>query len=1153
MDKEQGGDISGFGLLPGLRPDQKSVSPPVEVGNWESREGFDFLGELAQALETGVVDRSLEDLISVPDCWAHPLVFRHAWADQTHPLHDGAVAQWRGLLALFALQYRYSDRYAVHIDVLELASLSQRSSPSTLFGWVLGKVKPAEVLCAGLSWDRVGLIRCNGVLVGLMLPTTLVCPLRGEIKGRGITRVPWVQDGRFVDPLDSGVLVGAEYAALTAYLDHLSQELDAAKEAEGWSNRLGNPMIANVDRFRAAADEARQDHDGAEPEAFERFPLSASVPQGVLYPALIQVPRPHRDEEIKAGAATDVLLALPAPLAHAINGAVLLPPGRTDSLDPRPTRPLRYWREHSVDRVRASDELYADLARDMVAEGYLPVRAEDLFTPRLVRLADGIQTPGNPRDFQNYLLPLTPLALMLLEPAEIRERLSLNGTTAMLKLNLTKGADDNPVTCTVAHTYAASECVTLAPPTELGLWPDIRSADWTDYFIFEERSGDEIGRQLRLALVLSRPVLDRRIKALTEAAGHMDVAGINQQLVYRHPEIGQVYSDDNNRIFQSLGQVDGVPETLIFTANEAYAGAALLPDFKPVDPTATRRQVGLDYGTVSTCIHYRDGDNPPRRLAFRGHNVDPFPRPRDQRRQDLLEQHFLPPRGSEVPFRSILRQRNMVQGAESLVMRRFHAYMPSSAFGGVSRLTLDRGGSYFPSVKWADTSEGRQQIAAFLNQIVTMVGLECVADGIAMNNIEWNVTYPEAFNAEKRRDFQEELGKAVARIGGVPPAPDHFISESAAAAAYFRRAVADPVAFSSHVLVFDIGGHSTDISIWHGEKCLWRGSLECGGQDVTTLYFLNNIKVLRKFDRNAQGGRRGFAAGAIVELLDQIIASDNDGRDVPGYRTLTGRAPAGVEIVLNSDEFREIWAEEIQRFTPDLKPLKRANALFFGGLLWYVGRVFRHLERQGRVPTQASGNLQICIAGRGCDALERFFPVGTQEGFRSMFVAASGYDGHIGDFNFSRVKKAEASYGATFSRADEPMLAAEPCYTANIVGEKLTTGKDEEIAPEAPLDEKAYGAGLWVANGLPEFSKFREAFDHFFADELPWDQRIGAKVEDHVNSALDKLIVQARRRSSRRRPADKDIEELRYAQPAFILVVREYLRLMINRNWSGLG
>ena len=92
-------------------PGSYDAAPPNTRGVWIAERDFSLLERIAAGLATSLPDDSPEAHVSIPDVWAHTVVFEQALLTppdgppgSAHPLHSRAVAIWRGLIALLALK-----------------------------------------------------------------------------------------------------------------------------------------------------------------------------------------------------------------------------------------------------------------------------------------------------------------------------------------------------------------------------------------------------------------------------------------------------------------------------------------------------------------------------------------------------------------------------------------------------------------------------------------------------------------------------------------------------------------------------------------------------------------------------------------------------------------------------------------------------------------------------------------------------------------------------------------------------------------------------------------------------------------------------------------------------------------------------------------
>ena len=103
-------------------------------------------------------------------------MFRTALYDDRHPLHRRAVGEWRGLIATFALRAYREGVISTARIVLDDGA---RNGADRRLIEILNRIRPTAALTPRHNWHEIGLIRAYEHVLGLLVPTTLVCPARG--------------------------------------------------------------------------------------------------------------------------------------------------------------------------------------------------------------------------------------------------------------------------------------------------------------------------------------------------------------------------------------------------------------------------------------------------------------------------------------------------------------------------------------------------------------------------------------------------------------------------------------------------------------------------------------------------------------------------------------------------------------------------------------------------------------------------------------------------------------------------------------------------------------------------------------------------------------------------------------------------------------
>src|SRR5262249_911884 len=127
---------------------------------------------------------------------------------------------------------------------------------------------------------------------------------------------------------------------------------------------------------------------------------------------------------------------------------------------------------------------------------------------------------------------------------------------------------------------------------------------------------------------------------------------------------------------------------------------------------------------------------------------------------------------------------------------------------------------------------------------------------------------------------------ALPGAGEEPPAQAEVetASESLSAALYFISTNSSAAPATGHLVTIDMGGLTSDVSIWIGGRMIWRNSLKLAGRDIAISFF-------------TQGGN--------FEVLRDICADDGELRsmiDSIKRRQLTaeGKDRHAIEIVMNN-------------------------------------------------------------------------------------------------------------------------------------------------------------------------------------------------------------------------------------------------------------
>ena len=123
--------------------------------------------------------------------------------------------------------------------------------------------------------------------------------------------------------------------------------------------------------------------------------------------------------------------------------------------------------------------------------------------------------------------------------------------------------------------------------------------------------------------------------------------------------------------------------------------------------------------------------------------------------------------------------------------------------------------------------------------------MEAAANGIKRENLSFNFSYPEAYTQEHSKSFRS-IAKRSINVGlndenYKTQEKTKFQTESISSALYFAEG--QKTAFTENVVTIDIGGGTSDLSIWQNLNLIWRNSFRLAGKDVLINYLSNNLTL----------------------------------------------------------------------------------------------------------------------------------------------------------------------------------------------------------------------------------------------------------------------------------------------------------------------
>ncbi|MCL5097178.1 MAG: hypothetical protein M1608_06580, partial [Candidatus Omnitrophica bacterium] len=229
--------------------------PDPQRGVWLGDPGAaNFLSNLVHDIDVGgtIADPRLAH--SVPSVFARPILFAQALVDDASPLHDAVVNEWRGLMAVLALE----SWMAYKVEFVDYPVLPPSAGASSFVGRVPGDDLHLRTMLNSLLpqpptfWNPLKLIYVNKILVGAASPWTVVFTPASKVP---TPVVPWSEDGVLVDPILLYRKAAGPSLELTILYHWITHFINAGNDptTPNWGmNAVGGTYLAAVARQLAS-------------------------------------------------------------------------------------------------------------------------------------------------------------------------------------------------------------------------------------------------------------------------------------------------------------------------------------------------------------------------------------------------------------------------------------------------------------------------------------------------------------------------------------------------------------------------------------------------------------------------------------------------------------------------------------------------------------------------------------------------------------------------------------------------------------------------------------------------------------------------------------------------------------------------------------
>ncbi len=1155
-----------------------------EAGRWMSINiDLDSLAKALPVDENEAFTDQDEPIRAIPDPWAQATAFGEALRNPKHSLHTQSLSQWRGLLAIMALQYQHTGDFTLQPQAVDLAD-------NSMFANVMTTLTP-EVALAGQAdlWRTPTLIMMaeahdtTGMFAKPIAMTNPICLISpGRTTARTVVpKIDWAQ-GELKCPFSAG-----QPSRSVAELSILLHFLGAmAAQMRTYSGEVASDITQLLQNY--AADVRAK---------LGRDPFAAAPVENVQS-ALPPLFRPlFNAVKLDDGGVDDVvseaqLLSLPLPLATdgraRLRGFILADMAVAEAMG-RDASHVMVWKRHSLAEVLRSPAKFAEVRTDALSAGYMLLTIDDILTERAVGFKKKPLIDTHPAGLQEMVLPLRPLALMLSgsehdePPAEVikgRVRGQVSGDRA--SFTFTVRLDNGPAVNLTRH-YSAN------PQTGEGqlvdnedwdiyncqLWPNFRSPAWHTYmarFYYHAGLQNKMARPLQ---AVSARVLQDLI------AGASDLA--NADIALRACNAGDKLADrrvsgeqpllksahrltaKNNAFYEevqfSKAPFDAIYYTDSFGDERARKPVGLvLISLEQKAAPVQRTKVAIDFGTTNTVGAYGEWSAEP--VRFQNRLVFPL-KPADQIvRENAIHFSrnqfvgFVPPEDRRTPIPTVAKPKQPYNARETLWAFRnliyFHTSQPPPEGGEAQELAdfLEATSDAKFNLKWSSDTASQDAAKDFLSQFIVMTAAEMIAANYDPAGSKWYFSIPESLGETARGHFETNIRESMPSIGLFPDgggdtnrvmgevAP--LQSEGLSAANYMLQ----HGGFSKDKLniILDIGGGTTDMTIWDMENPAWKGSIKLAGGNFFTELLVNNTQILSGL------GLESWAKSLNASPNDFVGDRETKRRQL-AEMLFSGRSADNNSGPDLQASMRDHWS----RITSEMgNPLRHAAITYLAGIAWYTGLVVRHLS-SGENPIIDPAIIHdpaFAVCGRGGGIFNmlhgRRGPDDRTEITRALSVFGKAVelpDASHPRFSASPAPKLEVVRGMLTDHGDIDTSASGMSGLGTILplGLSVTTGGGV-LGAESILAPSTYQAGIKSVD-LAEFNRFLEALEDCAGLAIDIDMNKSENAARTIRSETASTLTRMAKdiANTQRVQAAKIVME-----PPFLIALRELIAIMAS-------
>lgn len=1121
-------------LLPRLNED-KNVTI-TKRGEWTS-DGQNTLANLIKDLK--VTADADSDITSIPDLWARPAMYEMVLFNEKHHLHKKYLAQWRGILAMLAFREMRGFK-SLKKEELLIPDVSKIADNEPSFLKVVASLLPDEYKnYKDETVDngyKLQLLTYNDAPLAILWPTILVCPAIGLSSNMDRTVSWWNLNGIF-DPISS--LNEQEKGLLSQWIAGIIDQLPA-------NDRKIDKLMGLLSKFR---------DDLATYEKASNYGLGTGIGITGFCKCIDRDIKCEIDSSQflqtsnvklinRRGTNAKTLLVLTTDMYKQWNKSasdiIVAGSFNLDSVLPYGGVIFNNSKLNDIDLSEFNAELR--MGEDFFTDKICLIEGQkDLFPNALNNIK--LEYEGT---FYNVILPIRQKLLDYLAPEDIIKNFRMSvlekGVKVELDLQLSGFNNEDGERITISKVYnSANEAndwdkeilnrVLQVPLIQL--WPNFipnKETDWQAYYSFCDNKGNgftfsvkPLWTEYEESTLNFDNVKAEIVKGKTFPEGYSCFYEFDTPSGNKNVDLGLILLRK--------------PKSLPFKANNNY-------------------KIGIDFGTTNSVAYYTINNMPARiELKNRLYLVTEI----DAIGEAELRRHFLnvsdQPNGDSISIRTLF---NPNFGESSVDMNQ--PIFPGAIYYLACMENLDDDYNATNVVqgyamKWDTVNSTQSHGIEYAKWFLYQLALQCMAEAVVggATHIDWYYSYPKAFNPDQIRIMSSAWPKILAFCQDVSPNISNNVvaisqTESAAMSEYFSDK--KDATFNRGMICLDIGGGSTDIAIWQGQKqdkLKAQCSLIFAGNEILTKQLFKQREALHKLKNNDENFNK------FLQILYDVPKNDYNKFSIQ------------LEALLKYHE-KELFASLMDRSgEAEIKKLTRNIAFALSGIFYYAGVLAGNLMVNGALDKMSS--LPHCYVGGNGSKLLDWVDLGNYKAHPSFedvykICLAVGASNEFEDLDEGQVEtcrveqsdnpKGEVAYGLVCNNdiADTENNAAsategtrrkfrrsriEENEESVLAGEDIFVASERRINASITKDDVVNG--IRISKDLPCFKDFLMYFNAEIKDrgysgnyQVKFDNKDFEEIYDQTNEILAKQSMLA-----------KDHLNL---EPPFIIVLKQAMKLL---------